>query len=152
MTPLFQTGCRTCQLGCLDGQRGFNCWAPYRSGTSTEALFAFLPIPQFASRSFAFIRGSRCGVDRFWKAQRAGFQTRGSRKRRTGMFDLRWSAGKVPENGRETGDFASLAMRAESGVAENRRKSGGGSWIRTSEGVSQQIYSLPPLATWVSYQ
>ena len=28
---------------------------------------------------------------------------------------------------------------------------GGRSWIRTSEGVSQQIYSLPPLATWVSY-
>jgi hypothetical protein len=30
-------------------------------------------------------------------------------------------------------------------------ESGGRSWIRTSEGVSQQIYSLPPLATWVSY-
>src|SRR5437870_646740 len=30
-------------------------------------------------------------------------------------------------------------------------KGGGRSWIRTSEGVSQQIYSLPPLATWVSY-
>ena len=24
------------------------------------------------------------------------------------------------------------------------------SWIRTTEGVSQQIYSLPPLAAWVS--
>jgi hypothetical protein len=31
-------------------------------------------------------------------------------------------------------------------------KSGGRNWIRTSEGVSQQIYSLPPLATWVSYR
>ena len=29
---------------------------------------------------------------------------------------------------------------------------GGRNWIRTSEGVSQQIYSLPPLATWVSYR
>ena len=28
---------------------------------------------------------------------------------------------------------------------------GGRRWIRTIEGVSQQIYSLPPLATWVSY-
>ena len=28
--------------------------------------------------------------------------------------------------------------------------SGGGRWIRTTEGVSQQIYSLPPLAAWVS--
>ena len=32
------------------------------------------------------------------------------------------------------------------------KKSGGRNWIRTNEGVSQQIYSLPPLATWVSYQ
>jgi hypothetical protein len=30
-------------------------------------------------------------------------------------------------------------------------KNGGRSQIRTDEGVSQQIYSLPPLATWVSY-
>jgi hypothetical protein len=29
---------------------------------------------------------------------------------------------------------------------------GGRCWIRTSEGVSQQIYSLPPLATWVTYR
>ena len=28
-----------------------------------------------------------------------------------------------------------------------RTKTGGGGWIRTSVGVSQQIYSLPPLAT-----
>ena len=33
-------------------------------------------------------------------------------------------------------------------VGEN----GGRTEIRTQEGVSQQIYSLPPLATWVSYQ
>jgi hypothetical protein len=30
--------------------------------------------------------------------------------------------------------------------------SGGGRWIRTTEGMSQQIYSLPPLAAWVSLQ
>ena len=29
-------------------------------------------------------------------------------------------------------------------------RSGGGRWIRTTEGMSQQIYSLPPLAAWVS--
>ena len=39
-----------------------------------------------------------------------------------------------------------------SGCSRSDLKSGGRSWIRTSEGVSQQIYSLPPLATWVSYQ
>ena len=31
-------------------------------------------------------------------------------------------------------------------------RSGGESRIRTYEGVSQQIYSLPPLAAWVSPQ
>jgi hypothetical protein len=30
-------------------------------------------------------------------------------------------------------------------------KAGGRRRIRTFEGVSQQIYSLPPLATWVFY-
>ncbi len=34
----------------------------------------------------------------------------------------------------------------------SRQLSGGGRWIRTTEGVSQQIYSLPPLAAWVSLQ
>jgi hypothetical protein len=34
----------------------------------------------------------------------------------------------------------------------NLNKDGGRNWIRTNEGVSQQIYSLPPLATWVSYR
>jgi hypothetical protein len=31
-----------------------------------------------------------------------------------------------------------------------KTKRGGGRWIRTTEGMSQQIYSLPPLAAWVS--
>jgi hypothetical protein len=35
---------------------------------------------------------------------------------------------------------------------EPREGSGGRRRIRTFEGVSQQIYSLPPLATWVSYR
>ena len=30
-----------------------------------------------------------------------------------------------------------------------RRGGGGGGRIRTYEGISQQIYSLPPLAAWV---
>ena len=32
----------------------------------------------------------------------------------------------------------------------DQQTTGGGRWIRTTEGVSQQIYSLPPLAAWVS--
>ena len=35
---------------------------------------------------------------------------------------------------------------------ESVARPGGGRWIRTTEGVSQQIYSLPPLAAWVSLQ
>ena len=34
---------------------------------------------------------------------------------------------------------------------ESGEVGGGRFWIRTREGVSQQIYSLPPLATWVTY-
>jgi hypothetical protein len=34
--------------------------------------------------------------------------------------------------------------------AKNQNFVGGGRWIRTTEGMSQQIYSLPPLAAWVS--
>src|SRR5579884_3149036 len=37
-----------------------------------------------------------------------------------------------------------------SSVISPLSESGGGRWIRTTEGVSQQIYSLPPLAAWVS--
>ena len=41
----------------------------------------------------------------------------------------------------------------EQGAKSKLKRGGGGrNWIRTSEGVSQEIYSLPPLATWVSYQ
>ena len=36
------------------------------------------------------------------------------------------------------------------GTMGKRREEVGRSWIRTSEGVSQQIYSLPRLATSVS--
>ena len=48
------------------------------------------------------------------------------------MFETRWSPGQREK------------MLA--------KKGGGRCWIRTSVGVSQQIYSLPPLATWVTYQ
>ena len=57
---------------------------------------------------------------------------------------------------RETGiEPASLAWKAKvlplnysrPGVILELDFPGGGGWIRTSVGVSQQIYSLPPLAT-----
>jgi hypothetical protein len=49
-----------------------------------------------------------------------------------------------------TSAFWSLNSRKIANFAGNS-ENGGRRWIRTIEGVSQQIYSLPPLATWVSY-
>src|SRR5690606_33215800 len=43
-----------------------------------------------------------------------------------------------------------LPRRAPLKLLDCRCGTGGGRWIRTTEGVSQQIYSLPPLAAWVS--
>lgn len=60
---------------------------------------------------------------------------------------------------RETGiEPAPSAWKAEvlplnysrAGAPQQHETLGGGRWIRTTEGVSQQIYSLPPLAAWVS--
>ena len=42
------------------------------------------------------------------------------------------------------------AWKAEVLPLNYTRLSGGGGRIRTYEGISQQIYSLPPLAAWVS--
>ena len=52
---------------------------------------------------------------------------------------------------RETGiEPVSLAWKAKVlPLNYTRRGGGGGGRIRTYEGISQQIYSLPPLAAWV---
>ena len=52
---------------------------------------------------------------------------------------------------RETGiEPALVAWKAEVlPLNYTRRGGGGGGRIRTYEGISQQIYSLPPLAAWV---
>ena len=41
------------------------------------------------------------------------------------------------------------AWKAEVLPLNYTRRGGGGGRIRTYEGISQQIYSLPPLAAWV---
>src|SRR5690606_8258300 len=41
----------------------------------------------------------------------------------------------------------SLGLQRTATSLLDAEKSGGGGWIRTNVGVSQQIYSLPPLAT-----
>ncbi len=57
-------------------------------------------------------------------------------ERETGIEPARpaWKAGTLPLS------YSRLTAQALS-------KNGGGDWIRTSEGVHQQIYSLPPLAS-----
>ena len=64
-------------------------------------------------------------------------------ERETGIepASLAWKARVLPLNySRKTEFRASTVQRLQT-------QSGGGDWIRTSVGVSQQIYSLPPLAT-----
>src|SRR5204863_8261078 len=49
------------------------------------------------------------------------------------------------------GEHSSFAPKRQL-FGSQKERNGGRRWIRTIEGVSQQIYSLPPLATWVSYR
>ena len=70
-------------------------------------------------------------------------------ERETGIepVSLAWKAKVLPLNysrGTTIVRRSSLSRRTHSNRFE---LSGGGGWIRTSVGVSQQIYSLPPLAT-----
>ena len=55
------------------------------------------------------------------------------------------------ENGTQTRDpqLGRLVLYQLSYFRKNKKKNGGQRWIRTTEGVSQQIYSLPHLATLV---
>ena len=64
-----------------------------------------------------------------------------------------WKATVLPLNYSRAGSPACVAPVAGKAAGYRRtmeHEAGGGRWIRTTEGVSQQIYSLPPLATWVS--
>ena len=61
-------------------------------------------------------------------------------ERETGIepASLAWKAKVLPLNYSREGVFRYSPLNVSPG---------GGGWIRTSVGVSQQIYSLPPLAT-----
>jgi hypothetical protein len=63
----------------------------------------------------------------------------------------RWFQGKTSIIAK-TQEKADFPRKVEGILDPQRAKSGGRRWIRTIEGVSQQIYSLPPLATWVFYR
>ena len=80
-------------------------------------------------------------------------------ERETGIepASLAWKAKVLPLNySRQTTDDEQLGLsrvpRTQTELAQpvastHIRDVGGGGWIRTNVGVSQQIYSLPPLAT-----
>ena len=78
-------------------------------------------------------------------------------ERETGIepASLAWKARVLPLNySRERGKISVNPRRLSTAlhkslqsIANPQKRLGGGGWIRTSVGVSQQIYSLPPLAT-----
>ena len=55
-----------------------------------------------------------------------------------------WKATVLPLNYSRPGILQTVQIN------QQKTNFGGGRWIRTTEGMSQQIYSLPPLAAWVS--
>ena len=77
-------------------------------------------------------------------------------ERETGIepASLAWKARVLPLNySRKRGRFfnprrlSTALHKPLLSIANPQKRLGGGGWIRTSVGVSQQIYSLPPLAT-----
>src|SRR5437667_1021915 len=73
-------------------------------------------------------------------------------ERETGIepASLAWKARVLPLNYSRSGASRQLRAGARSRReidTSNKLRHGGGGWIRTSVGVSQPIYSLPPLAT-----
>ena len=60
-----------------------------------------------------------------------------------------WKAEVLPLNYTRALAPENTHARAAHDAAPPDRKTGGGGRIRTYEGMSQQIYSLPPLAAWV---
>ena len=73
--------------------------------------------------------------------------SRNNVERETGIepASLAWKAKVLPLNYSRIGPFAQSSQLQVTQAPHNL--AGGGGWIRTSVGVSQQIYSLPPLAT-----
>jgi hypothetical protein len=60
-----------------------------------------------------------------------------------------WKAEVLPLNYTRALAPENTHARAAHDAAPPDRQTGGGGRIRTYEGMSQQIYSLPPLAAWV---
>ena len=98
-------------------------------------------------------RGAQAGVDDSLRPQPSGLRAFDpSLERETGIepASLAWKAKVLPLNySRRQKSARSVATGANSWIGRNELLDhfGGGGWIRTSVGVSQQIYSLPPLAT-----
>src|SRR4029079_2765613 len=74
-----------------------------------------------------------------------------SMERETGIEPalVAWKATVLPLNYSRPGILQTV-LKQPTKTRNAIEKLGGGRWIRTTEGMSQQIYSLPPLAAWVS--
>ena len=75
-------------------------------------------------------------------------------ERETGIepVSLAWKAKVLPLNYSRIDSLCLLTAGKQHTLFALNGLDGGESWIRTSVGVSQQIYSLPPLATRASLQ
>ena len=76
----------------------------------------------------------------------------GAMERETGIEPApsAWKAEVLPLNYSREGNRSRPTAPGLASMFPVQPETGGGRWIRTTEGVSQQIYSLPPLAAWVS--
>ena len=76
----------------------------------------------------------------------------GALERETGIEPApsAWKAEVLPLNYSREGNRSRPTAPGFASMFPVQPETGGGRWIRTTEGVSQQIYSLPPLAAWVS--
>ena len=76
----------------------------------------------------------------------------GAMERETGIEPalVAWKATVLALNYSREGNRSRPTAPGLASMFPVQPETGGGRWIRTTEGVSQQIYSLPPLAAWVS--
>ena len=118
-------------------------WTP--SKTTVDGI---RPWHQLASPKQGIPRGSLAGIVVFG-CSRDGHS--GDRSLRTGAIICK----PKPDGHEKTTDSSPQTQPHRSGLHEGcdaapLSQDGGQSWIRTNVGVSQQIYSLPPLATRAS--
>ena len=111
-------------------------------------------LPRFAAFAATALRALHRSFSRSAYIERVNGAGDGNRTRTSSLEGYSSTIELLPPRDLETRGISTRLCVRE--VRHRRRASagsnGGGRWIRTTEGMSQQIYSLPPLAAWVSLQ